>query len=1053
MKLKSRLKILLFILLPFFAFSQSNIKGTVCDESGEKIPGASIIVKGTTNGVLSDIDGNFLLNLKKDQNEIIVSFMGYKTKTVDVTNRNKENMKVVLVSNIEQLSEVVLVGYGEVKKKDITGSVVSLKLSDSNVNQAQGVENLIQGRAAGVVVTSQGFDPTSPVSVQIRGVNSLTSNTQPLYVVDGIVMGSATEGAADPLTGGSSYLAAQNGMIGVNPRDIESIQILKDASSTAIYGSRGSNGVILITTKKGKAGVTKFNYNVTTKIGNVARNIDVLNNFDYATYENKARELGGLPPSYTINTDGTVSDLNGVELKGVNWSNDIYKTSLSYNHRLTISGGGSEGNNYYMAAGYVSADGVVPNSFSKQTDFSLNLNNKLTNNLKLATKIAITSSKNSSSKGTENLGGTNSSMVRQIISAAPFEGYALNYYGAPTGDLENAVDGPNAWVKDYDDQADELRGLGSLNLEYTINKVFKYRVLVGLDYRKVNRQVWYGTSIQRGAQANGEAGLSIMDRFRYNVDNTLMFNKRFNSKHKIDGTVGVIVDESNMKQVSYQASNFPLKDLRADGISTGQVFQALSYGVIPESLLSFLGRFNYTFNEKINFTATVRTDGSSKFSSGNQFSTFPAFALAWQMHREKFMEGFSKLNEAKLRVSWGMTGNQGIRPYQTITPYGPTANPYSSATGAGVTALVPTILANPNLIWETTSQYNTGLDLSFFNKRLTTTVDVYYKNTSDLLQYLNIGPSAGYNSITANQGDLINRGAEFTISADIIKNKNFLWNVYGNISKYKNEISNLGLPPAEFGTSTYSAFLGNIISAGNTFKTPANIFIEGKESGLFWGYQTNGIVNTPEELALAPTFSGIAPKLGDVFLVDQNGDNVVDAKDKTIIGNPNPDFSYGFGSNIEYKGLSLNVFFNGVSGNDIANGNLLREDYATGNPDNIRPRAYKDAWTPENTSGTFPRIGYDQTLVQGTGFTDRIVEDGSFLRLSNVTLGYRLPLEIKAISSMDLSFSAYNLLLFTHYSGYDPEVNSFSFDPLRTGLDWQSFPNQKSFSLGLNISF
>ncbi|QBN20444.1 SusC/RagA family TonB-linked outer membrane protein [Flavobacterium nackdongense] len=1051
--MKSKFKFLFFILLPFVAFSQNSIKGTVSDESGVLLPGASVMIKGTTNGVMTDIDGNFSLNLKSEQNTIIVSFMGYKTKTVDVSNRNKEKIKIILVSEVEQLGEVVLVGYGEVKKKDVTGSVISLKLSDSNVNQAQGVENLIQGRAAGVVVTSQGFDPTSPISVQIRGVNSLTSNTQPLYVVDGIVMGSATEGAADPLSGGSSYLAPQNAMGGINPRDIESIQILKDASSTAIYGSRGSNGVILITTKKGKAGVTKFSYNVTTKAGNVARNIDVLGHTDYATYQNETRQLNGLPPNFIVDPNGKVSDLTGAELKGINWSDDVYKTSLSYNHRLTISGGGSEANNYYMAAGYVSAEGVVPNAYSKQTDFSLNLNNKLTNNLKLATKIAITSGKNSSSKGTENLGGTNNSMVRQIISAAPFAGYTLNYYGAPTDDIDDIVDGPNAWIKDYDDNSEELRGLGSLNLEYTISKVFKYRLLVGLDYRKVNRQIWYGTSIQRGAQANGEAGLTVMDRFRYNVDNTLMFNKRFNSNHKIDGTVGVIVDESNMKQISYQASNFPLKDLRADGITTGQVFQALNYNVIPESLLSFLGRFNYTFKEKFNFTATVRSDGSSKFASGNQFSTFPAFAFAWQIHREKFMDGFTKLNEAKLRLSWGLTGNQGIRPYQTITPYGPTANPYFNSTGAGITALVPTTLANPNLIWETTSQFNTGIDLSFFNKRLTTTIDVYYKETSDLLQYLNIGPSSGYKNITANQGDLINKGAEFTISADIIKSKNFLWNVYGNISKYKNEIANLGLPPAEFGSNTYSAFLGNQVSAGNTFKTPANIFIEGKESGLFWGYQTDGIINNSEELALASTFGGIAPRLGDVNLVDQNGDKIIDAKDKTIIGNPNPDFTYGFGSNVEYKGLSLNIFFNGVTGNDVANGNLLREDYATGNPDNIRPRAYNNAWTATNTEGTYPRTGYSNTLVEGTGFTDRIVEDGSFLRLTNVTLGYRIPIEIKAINSMDLSFSAYNLLLFTDYSGYDPEVNSFAFDPLRTGLDWQSFPNQKSFSLALNVSF
>jgi TonB-linked SusC/RagA family outer membrane protein len=1051
--MKTNLKFLLFILLPLFAFSQNSIKGTVYDESGEKLPVVTILIKGTEKATLTDVNGNFSLNLKSDQNEIIFTSIGFKSKTINVAKVNKDNLKVVLEASVEQLKEVITIGYGSVQKKDITGALVSLKLENSNVNQAQGVENLIQGRAAGVVVSGQGFDPSAPISIQIRGVNSLSGSTQPLYVIDGVVMGDATEGVRDPLSSGNGYSAPQNALTGINPQDIESMQILKDASSTAIYGSRGANGVILVTTKKGVAGKTKFSYNMTTRVGNVARSIDVLDATGYAQYINKTNELLAAPPSFIIDEKGVVKDLLGTTLENVNWNDDIYQTSLSHRHRFTVSGGGSDGNTYYLAAGYVSSEGNVPNVFSKSTDFSLNLNNKLTSKLKLGTKVAFNNIKNSASKGTEFLGGTNSSMTRQIIGAAPFKDYRQNYYGVLAGDTEASLDGPNAWIRDYDDDSEELRGLGSLNLEYSISKVFKYRALVGLDYRKVTRQVWYGTTLFRGAAVNGEAGWSMLERFRYNIDNTLMFNKTFNKNHRIDGTVGVVVDESNTKNSNFSASNFALKDLRVGGISSGQVYQPLIYGEIPESLLSFLGRLNYTFRGKINLTATVRSDGSSKFSEGNKFSTFPAFAAAWQMHKEKFLSGFSKLDEAKLRASWGMTGNQGIRAYQTLTQYTQTGAPYSNAAGAGIIALVPSSLANPNLIWETTTQFNAGIDLSFFNKRLTTTIDVYHKEATDLLQTLKIGPSSGYSTITANQGSLINRGAEFTVSADIIKNKNFVWNVYGNISKYKNEIANLGLPPAPFGSNLYSAFLGNVISSGNTFKTNANIFIEGKEAGLFWGYKTDGIISTPEELALASSFGGVAPRLGDVNLVDQNGDKVIDIKDKTIIGNPNPDFTYGFGSNIEYKGLTLNVFFNGVSGNDVANGNLLQEDYATGQPQNIRKEAFYDAWTPDNTTAERPRVGYPLSLVQGTGFTDRIVENASFLRLSNITLGYRIPMEIKTISSMDLSISASNLLLFTTYSGYDPEVNSFSFDSGRQGLDWNSFPNQKSFSLGLNVSF
>ncbi|MGL2987098.1 SusC/RagA family TonB-linked outer membrane protein [Flavobacterium sp. RSSA_27] len=1050
--MKSVYKLLFFILLPLCSYSQYTIQGTVLDETGASLPGASIVVKGTTVGTISDIDGKFSLRLNQDQSQIIVSFVGYKTKTVDITNKNQDKLKIVLVSETEQLQEVVLIGYGSVSKKDVTGSVTSVNLLESNVNQAQGIENLLQGRAAGVAVSAQGSEPTSPISVQIRGVSSLTGNTEPLYVVDGIIMGSVADGAGNPLQGGNSYLSAQNGLTGINPRDIESMQILKDASSTAIYGSRGANGVVLITTKKGKAGATKFNYNSNVKIGNVVRNIDVLNAPEYASYINAARAELGFNPNFIVNGNSVTSAADGTPLQGINWSDDIYQSSLSVNHRLSVSGGGSENNNYYIAGGYTSSEGVVPNAFSNQADFSLNMNNKLSNKLKLTTKLAFSSIKNSSSKGTENLGGTNSSMVRQIISAAPFASYNANYFGDPTNQ-DNTVDGPNAWIKDYDDIGKELRGLASFNLEYSFNSVFKYRLLVGMDYRRIKRQIWYGTSILRGAQVNGEAGLSEYERFKSNIDNTLMFNKKFNANHRIDGTVGVVMDQSKKNQVTYQASNFALKDLRADGISTGQVYSQLGYQDTPEELLSFLGRFNYTFKNKYNLTATVRSDGSSKFREGNKFSTFPAFAAAWQMHKENFMKDFSKLDEAKLRVSWGKTGNQAINPYQTISPYSSTANPYPDSNGGGLTSLVPITLANPDLIWETTDQYDAGLDLSFYKKRLTLNFDVYYKNTSDLLQTVSIGPSAGFATITANQGDIINKGFEFSFSGDIIRNKDFTWNVYGTFSRNKNQLANLGLPPSQFGTNTYVAFLGRQISGGNIFKTPANIFIEGKEAGLFWGYQTKGIIKTNEDLASAASFGGIAPRLGDVNLVDQNGDGVIDETDKTIIGNPNPDFTYGFGTNLTYKDFTLNIFFNGKAGFDVANGNLLREAYATGNPDNIRKEAYYGAWSPTNPNGNYPRIGYDNQLVQGTGFTDRIVEDASFLRLSNITIGYRLPIKSKTISAFDVSIAANNLFVLTKYDGYDPEVNSFNFDALRTGLDWQSFPNQRSFSFGLNVTF
>jgi len=585
-----------------------------------------------------------------------------------------------------------------------------------------------------------------------------------------------------------------------------------------------------------------------------------------------------------------------------------------------------------------------------------------------------------------------------------------------------------------------------------MSKAFTYRLQVGTDYRVKERQIWYGNSIFRGAQVNGEAGLSTLERFRYNVDNTLLFKKRFNKNHRINGTIGAVIDQSDIQRTTHQASNFTNQDLRADGISFGQVQQPIFFDKQGETILSLLGRFNYTLYNRYLFTLTYRADWSGKFAEGERLGQFPAFAFAWKMNEEPFLRKVESISEAKLRLGYGFTGNQGIPNYRTLTPYGPTQSPYSDAGGGSLTAIIPVHLANPNLTWETTQQSNAGIDLGFLDNRYTFTIDAYYKNITDLLLNVEIGGSTGFENYFANQGDLINKGLEFSMSADIIDNDDFKWNVYGNIAFNRNTIENLGIPPAPFGNQTYSAFLGSQVSGGNYFKVPANIFIEGEAPALFYGFQTNGIISNDAELANAPSFRGQPAQLGDVYLVDQNGDGNITDSDQTIIGDPNPDFNYGFGTSFEYKGLSLSLFFNGVQGNDIANGNLLREGYADNNSNNIRTEAYLNAWRPDNPNGTYPRVGYD--LADETNFTDRLVEDGSFLRLNYVTLGYNLPTDnIKFIDGAYISVSGQNLLLFTKYSGFDPEVNSFSYDPGRVGLDWNSFPNQKSYSVSLNLTF
>lgn len=1029
---------------------QKNINGLVLDETNQPLPGVKIMLKNNNRqNTVTDFDGKFTFSLTNKKSILVFSFIGYETKELEV-DINEIDVNVKLIPAVEQLKDLVVIGYGEVRKEDITGSIGTIKPDEISKNQSQGIENILQGRISGVVVTQNGFEPTSPVNIQVRGINSLGMGTQPLYVVDGIIINSAREENVDPLEGGNSYLASQNGLAGINPKDIESIEILKDASATAIYGSRGSNGVVLVTTKKGKEGRTVFTYSGMTRMGKIVRPIDVLDGYSYAKYNNESRILKNLTPNYLINEDTrTVTDLLGNELSPINWSDEIYSKSYSQSHRFTASGG-KNGEKFYYSIGHTENNGIIPRAFSKVTDFNVTNSKQLNSKLTLDTKATLSLIKNSASKGTEFLGGSDNNMVRQIIGAIPFENLSENIPSSV--DPEDVIDGPKAWIKDYDDLAEEIRGLGSIKLEYKINDVFKYRILSGIDFRLKERKIWYGTSLFRGAQVNGEAGISDLQRFRYNIDNTLMFNKKFSNNHKINGTIGFVMDELILKTKAVSATDFPMQDLRADGIRNAQVISPYRYSESEESIISFIGRINYSLSNKYNLTATLRADGSSKFAPEDRWGYFPSIAFAWQLHKEKLFKKFNDLNEFKLRLGWGTTGNQNTPPYQFLSSYSANSNPYPGSNGAEI-AMIPNNVANKLLTWETTYQSNLGLDLGFFNKRILTSIDLYHKRTEDLLQRMPLAPSDGYDYILANIGTLENKGFEVNLNADIIKNSNLKWNIYANYSMYKNKILKLGLSPSQWGNQTLVAFQGNQISGGNYFKTFANIYAEGLPAGAFFGYETNGIITTPEQLATAGTINGIAPRLGDLFIVDQDADGIINDKDKTVIGNPNPDFTYGFGSTLDYKNFNLSIAFNGVYGNDIANGNLSREGFADGTTQNIRTSTYNNAWNAtSNPNGNEPRINYD--LNDDLGFTDRMLEDGSFLRLQYVSLGYKFLLSEKSFfNTLDVSVAGNNLLLLTKYKGYDPEVNSFSSDPLRNGIDWMSFPNQRSYSININLTF
>lgn len=1044
-----------FVLL--FAFSnisiaQKTITGVITDgNSGEPLIGATVLITETGKGTSTGFDGSYSLVIRKKAKTLTVSYIGYITKVVTIED---ETILDIGLDSGELLDELVVVGYGTIEKSDKTGAISSIRPEGEDVQQYDDFQDYLQGRASGVQILSNGNELLSPSSIRIRGANSLRGDNEPLFVVDGIIINSSTEDVSGPI--GNDYLSPQNGLTGINPQDIESIEILKDASSTAIYGSRGANGVVIITTKKGKSGKTKFNYKASTRIGKATNLINMLDSDQYVDYINDSRAALDFGPLLYRYADGSVANavVNAEfmeansdsipRLEKINWYDDVLKMSVLQNHRLSASGG-TETSNFYIGLGYLNAKGLVPGTESDQGDFLLKYTHNLTDKLTISPRVSTSYTKSSASKGTESIGGDNTALTRQLVQAAPLLGYSANNL---TEEINDVDDGPRAWLTDYNDDGTEFRALASMTVDYKISESLSYRLLGGADFRTKERKIWYGSLLRRGLLANGEAGIGSFDRLRYNVDHTLNYKKAITKRNRINATLGFVVDKTSISRSGSSGSNFSNESLRYDGISFAQVFQPLQFDLASETILSFLGRINYSFDRKYLFTASFRRDGSSKFSEQNRWSLFPSAAFAWKINEESFLKDNNLISEAKIRLGYGRTGSQAINPYQTLTRFTPTANLLSNGSG-GVTAVLPQNIGNPNLKWETTDQFNVGLDFGFNNDRITGNVDYYIKKTTDLLQVLNIGPSVGFETVVINKGSLQNTGIELGLNAHVL-NGPIKWDVFGTISFNKNRILDLGVPEAQFGTENRRAILGSLVSGGTIFKVPANIFIEGEAAGLFWGYQTDGIIQDASSLSTAPSVQGVASQLGDVRYVDQNGDGNISDLDLTVIGDPNPDFNFGLGSSVEFKGISLSMFFNGVQGNQIANGNSGRIDYANNSSSNIRSEAYLDAWSEDNLDGNYPRLNYD---LKGD-FTDRMVEDGSFIRLSFVSLAYTLPAStIKGIDNARLFISGHNLMLITKYTGFDPEVNSFSFDPTRVGIDWNSFPNQKSISFGINLDF
>ena len=658
--------------------------------------------------------------------------------------------------------------------------------------------------------------------------------------------------------------------------------------------------------------------------------------------------------------------------------------------------------------------------------------------------------------GGNTTGGVAGSLARTVLDTAP--------YIVPDDDpgaLESKMN-VFSWVNDYDDITNDKTFNGSLNLNWNINKYFSYSLRAGGNIVVNDRKRWYGIQLPPGENVKGLLAISNVNKSNYTVENLLNFNMDLTKDFRLSATAGITYDEYHFLTENVSGNTFSIYDLRTKGLSNAGKVDVKQPIQKDYQLLSYLGRVNLSAYDKYLLTASLRADGSSKFKKGNRWAYFPSFSLAWRMEQEAYMKNIDWLSQLKVRVGYGETGNQGIDPYQSLSIYENKVD-YADGDGNKLTSMQIKSLQNEGLKWERTSSWNAGLDFGFFNGRLNGAFDYYRKNTKDLLVERALPYSSGFATVMINEGSLLNKGFEFSLNADIIRSNGWKWNVGGNIGFNKTTIENLGLEVSDIGSlKGVRGYLGKTI--GDHFG-PANIFIEGEAAGLFFGYKTQGIIQEEDVVdgkvgyissdgstKYYTSSVGNDMAAGNIKCVDVNEDGVVDANDMAVIGDPNPDFTYGFQTRLEWKNISLSASFTGVYGNDILNTNIRYEQTPSRQAGNLRKDAYYNAWTPENRSNLYPS---STSNVKGVVY-DRYIEDGSYLRCSDITLNYILPkawMTKIGFQNTSIFASVKNAFVITNYSGYDPEVNSFAFDGLRRGVDMNAFPNMRSFVFGLNVTF
>jgi TonB-linked SusC/RagA family outer membrane protein len=1039
-KIRSIFQYLLILGLAFvtsFSYAQGKkIKGVVLDDNGLELPGVSILEKGTTNGTVTSINGKFELSVGKNA-VIVASFIGFESQ--EITVGNQTDFKIVMAPDVQQLDQVVVVGYGRKSIKDVTGAITSVKPEDLAKAPVANFDQALSGRMAGVQVNFTDAQPGEGMNIIIRGGNSITGSNKPLYVIDGIPMEDFDSGS-------------------INAHDIESYDVLKDASATAIYGSRGANGVIIINTKSGIVGPAKVSVNSSVGIQRIPERLDVMSPYEFVKLQQEiAIGKGGDEPQNFINN--WVDPEKYRNVKGTNWQDEIFKSAIIHNHTIGISGG-NEKTTHNMSLNYLNQEGTLINTGYEKFNGKIKLDHKLSDKIKAGANVNYSWMEQSGVKVASN---NRVSVIMDALTSRPVE--PINSDGLENGvdpdDPDNLRYNPVKTLNNTDKSKRWSVFRANAYTQFELMKGLEFKVTGGYVSDNRKESVFYNADT-RQAYKEGISG-RLIDRLytTLSTSNTLNYNTKIAGSHKIGALLGYEYSVKKNEFFTAGSKDMPLDNLNVHSLQVGATPELPTSFKSKHVMQSYFSRLDYSFREKYLFTASYRVDGSSRFLGDNKWGFFPSFSMGWRLIEEPFINDLNIFSNLKLRAGWGATGNNRVPNESAYTlmisniENGYVFNNIISK-GFGVSRL-----ADENLKWETTYQYNAGIDFGFFDGRLSATIDVYKKNTKDLLLDASMAPSTSFKTIWTNIGEVENKGIEFSFTSRNIETKDFTWSTNFNISMNRNKVVALTGGASELKTDP---------GWNSKIKESQYISRVGSSVGQFYGLRSDGLYQVEDfnyvngkgyvlkkDIPLNGS-SEVIP--GSEKFKDLNGDGNIDEKDRTVIGSAEPKHFGGLGNDFSYKGFDLSIFFQWSYGNDILNVNkVLLESPGIGYNYNYM-KSVENRYTPTNPGNYIHIVRGENSrkgaAPEGNRVSDRMVEDGSYLKLKTVSLGYNFSksfLKKTCFSKARVYVAAQNLYTWTNYSGYDPEVSVGRKGALTPGLDYSSYPASTTLTFGVNLKF